>query len=200
MPTYKISQLTTATAVSATNQFEINQNSASRSATLAQIATYARGTASDVVVLPAGTSAATAISPTGDPNTGLIFPAAETIAGIVNGTETLRLDSTGLVQIKGAFGRGAPVTRTANVSVVAFNQNWIICNGSGTITITLPDASQWIGRELMIKTIAAQSVLTSPPTIPITGGSAADELLPATDGAWATIVSDGTNWIVMQRG
>jgi hypothetical protein len=37
MPFLKISTLTTATAVSATNQFEINQNGASRSATLAQV-------------------------------------------------------------------------------------------------------------------------------------------------------------------
>jgi hypothetical protein len=37
MPVFKISTLTTATAVSATNQFEINQNGASRSATLAQV-------------------------------------------------------------------------------------------------------------------------------------------------------------------
>jgi hypothetical protein len=37
MPVFKISTLTTATAVSATNQFEINQNGASRSATLSQV-------------------------------------------------------------------------------------------------------------------------------------------------------------------
>lgn len=37
MPFLKISTLTTATAVSATNQFEINQNGASRSATLGQV-------------------------------------------------------------------------------------------------------------------------------------------------------------------
>lgn len=40
MPFIKISGLTTATAVSATNQFEINQNGASRSATIGQIETF----------------------------------------------------------------------------------------------------------------------------------------------------------------
>jgi hypothetical protein len=24
--------------------------------------------------------------------------------------------------------------------------------------------------------------------------------LPATDGAWALLVSNGTNWVIMQRG
>lgn len=25
-------------------------------------------------------------------------------------------------------------------------------------------------------------------------------ILPATDGAWALLKSDGTNWVIMQRG
>ena len=40
MPFLKISTLTTATAVSATNQFEINQNGASRSATMSQVSDF----------------------------------------------------------------------------------------------------------------------------------------------------------------
>jgi hypothetical protein len=42
MPTFKISQLTTATAVSATNQLEINQNSASRSLEVSVLDAYVK--------------------------------------------------------------------------------------------------------------------------------------------------------------
>ena len=32
------------------------------------------------------------------------------------------------------------------------------------------------------------------------GGAAGTAILPATVGKWATLVSDGTNWIIMQAG
>jgi hypothetical protein len=95
MPFIKISGLTTATAVSATNQFEINQNGASRSANLAQLAAYTRGTATDTIVLAAGSAGAPAIVPTGDTNTGMFFPAADTIAFSEGGVESMRINSDG---------------------------------------------------------------------------------------------------------
>lgn len=99
MPFIKISGLTTATAVSATNQFEINQNSTSRSATVAQVAAFARGTATDTVVLPAGTVSAPGLTFTGDTNTGIYSPAADTIAFTEGGVEAMRIDSAGNVGI-----------------------------------------------------------------------------------------------------
>jgi hypothetical protein len=36
--------------------------------------------------------------------------------------------------------------------------------------------------------------------VPINGTAAGTAILPATDGAWAMLQSDGTNWIVMARG
>jgi hypothetical protein len=33
--------------------------------------------------------------------------------------------------------------------------------------------------------------------VPLAGGAAGTAILSATAGAWATLVSDGTNWIVM---
>ena len=95
MPFIKISGLTTATAVSATNQFEINQNSTSRSATVAQVAAFARGTATDTVVLPAGTVSAPGLTFTGDTNTGIYSPAADTIAFTEGGVEAMRITASG---------------------------------------------------------------------------------------------------------
>lgn len=126
-----------------------------------------------------------------------------------NGSERVRIDSAGNVgvgtnapvnklQVNGSFGRNAPVTKTSSFTL-ADTENWIICNGTGSITATLPAASSWTGREVMIKTIAAQTVVSaSSNVVPLAGGAAGTAILPATAGAWATLVSDGTNWIIMQ--
>ena len=45
--------------------------------------------------VPAGTVSAPSIYPTGDTNTGIFFPAADTIAFTENGTEAMRIDSSG---------------------------------------------------------------------------------------------------------
>jgi len=112
--------------------------------------------------------------------------------GIGTTTPLNRLD------VSGSFGRGAPVTKTGNFTL-ATTENWIICNGAGTITVTFPAASLWTGREVMIKTIAAQTVVSaSSNVVPLAGGAAGTAILAATAGAWATLVSDGTNWIIMQ--
>lgn len=123
--------------------------------------------------------------------------------------ERMRIDNAGNVgigtsaplnklDIVGSFGRGAPVTKTGNFTLAA-TENWIICNGAGTITVTFPAASLWTGREVMIKTIAAQTVVSaSSNVVPLTTATAGTAILAATAGSWATLVSDGTNWVIMQ--
>jgi hypothetical protein len=97
----------------------------------------------------------------------------------------------------GAVSRGAPVTKTSSFTLGSA-ENWIICNGSGIITVTLPAASSWIGREVMLKTIAAFTVVSaSSNVVPISTASAGTAILAATAGKWATLVSNGTNWVVM---
>lgn len=111
--------------------------------------------------------------------------------GIGNSSPVNKLD------VSGSFGRGSPVTKTADFTLAA-TENWIICNKSSSLTITLPAASSCTGREVMIKTITAQTVVSSSSNvIPKEGGSAGTSILPATAGSWATLVSDGTNWIIM---
>lgn len=66
MPTYKISQLTTATAVSATNQFEINQNGTSKSVEVSVIDAYIKSTSNlPVVVSVSSATDAVRITQTG---------------------------------------------------------------------------------------------------------------------------------------
>lgn len=96
-----------------------------------------------------------------------------------------------------SLSRGAPATKTAAFTL-ADTENWVICNGTGTIAVTLPTASAWVGREVTIKTIAAQAVDSSASNVvPLAGGSAGTTILTNTAGKWATLVSDGTNWIIM---
>ncbi len=93
------------------------------------------------------------------------------------------------------------VTMTNSTYVVLDQDEYLIANRAGTITVTLPDAATWPGRELNIKTIQAQAVDSASANVaPIGDSVAGTAILSATDGAWALLKSNGTNWIVMQRG
>ena len=77
MPTYKISQLTTATAVSATNQFEINQNGTSKSVEVSVIDAYIKSTSNlPVVVSVSSATDAVRITQTGTGNALVVEDAA----------------------------------------------------------------------------------------------------------------------------
>ena len=93
------------------------------------------------------------------------------------------------------------VTMTNATYTVLDQDEYLIANRAGTVTVTLPVAASHPGRELYVKTIQAQAVDSNASNVvPITDTAAGTAILPATDGAWALLKSDGTNWIVMQRG
>jgi hypothetical protein len=94
----------------------------------------------------------------------------------------------------------APVTKTADFTV-ADNETWLINNKSGsTCTVTLPTASAWTGRYLTFKNMQAQTLVSaSSNVVPIDSTSAGTAILLAVVGNWATMVSDGTNWVIMQQ-
>lgn len=94
-------------------------------------------------------------------------------------------------------GLVAPVTKTTSFTLGA-NENEVICNGSASITVTLPAASGWVGRKVRLKTIAAFTVVSASSNVkPLDTDTAGTAILAATAGKWAELVSDGTNWIVM---
>lgn len=119
--------------------------------------------------------------------TGALSTASSATARIVG---SLTLDAS--------LSRVAPVTETGASHTVATTTTHLICNRAGTITVTLPTASSFPGREIYIKTITANTVVSASSNVdPSTGSGAGTAILPATDGAWALLVSDGTNWIIM---
>lgn len=94
---------------------------------------------------------------------------------------------------------GAPVTKTANFSVAA-GETWLINNKSGSsCTVTLPSASTNTGRTLHFLNYQAQTLVSaSSNVIPLAGGAAGTAILEAVAGANATLVSNGTNWVMTQ--
>ena len=92
---------------------------------------------------------------------------------------------------------GALVTETGATHTVAVTENTIIANRAGTVTVTLPAAASFTGRQLRFVTIQAQAVVSDASNVvPRAGGAAGTAILGASDGAWADLESDGTNWII----
>ena len=99
-----------------------------------------------------------------------------------------------------SFGRGVPVTKTGDFAVQP-GENWINCNGAGIIKVTLPAASSWIGREIMIKNLSTTQQVNSasPNVVPLNSTVAGSLIFPAAAGfvKFLTLVSDGTNWVII---
>lgn len=119
-----------------------------------------------------------------------------TTAGLRVGSNTTALNT---LDVTGTFGRGAPVTKTADFTLAA-TENWVINNKSGSAcVVTLPAASSWTGREVMVVNYQAQQLNSaSSNVVPLGGGAAGTAILTAATGRWATLVSNGTNWVIMQ--
>ena len=93
----------------------------------------------------------------------------------------------------------APVTKTADFTL-ADGESWVINNKSGsTCTVTLPAASSYTGRQVTFKNMQAQLLVSaSSNVVPLDSTSAGTAILLDVVGNWATMVSDGTNWVIMQ--
>lgn len=109
--------------------------------------------------------------------------------------------SAGEVSVEGrrVVLSNAPVTKTGDFTVAA-SEVWLINNKSGSsCTVTLPAASSFGGRIINIKNMQAQTVVSaSSNVVPRNSTSAGTAILASGAGNWATLVSDGTNWIIMQ--
>jgi len=140
------------------------------------------------------------ILPVANGGTGVATASANTVfAGPTSGASAppafralVAADITGLTY-------SAPVTKTADFSVAATDL-WLINNKSGsTCTVTLPTASAYSGRILHFQNYQSQALVSaSSNVVPIAGGAAGTSILVASSGDQATLVSDGTNWLMTQ--
>jgi hypothetical protein len=166
--------------------------------------TFRALTTADIPALPYGTGTVTAVSVVSangfaGTSSGGATPAltlTTTITGLLKGNGTAISAATANTDYMGV---AAPVTKTADFTV-ANGDIWYINNKSGsTCTVTLPAASSWTGRELTFKNMQAQTLVSaSSNVVPIDSTTAGTAILLGVVGNWATMVSDGTNWIIMQ--
>ena len=114
--------------------------------------------------------------------TGAVTAASVSVTGALSGT---------------MLDLNAPVTKTTSFTL-ADNENFVVCNGAGSITVTFPTAAASTGRIVWIKTIAAQTVVSaSSNVLPIGSATPGTAILAASAGANAMLVCDGTNWVIM---
>ena len=118
----------------------------------------------------------------------------------VDGLEVQPIAGAGAVSAAFAGLNTIPVTKTADFTV-GLGEVWIINNKSGsTCTVTLPTASSYSGQVLTFQNYQAQFLVSaSSNVVPLGGGAAGTAILENVAGNWATLVSNGTNWIMMQE-
>ena len=157
--------------------------------------------------LGAGTGNGSVISVGGAGNVnGITLTGTVTIAGNLSlggmlSDVNLTTQITGILPIaNGGTGMAAVtiVTKVADFTL-GNSEGWVINNKSGsTCTVALPTASDWGGRSVTFKNLQAQTLVSASSNVaPIGSATPGTAILPATVGAWATLVSDGTNWVVM---
>jgi len=127
-------------------------------------------------------------------NRGLVTTGVQTFAGDKN--------FNGVVVFEQPVAFYKTISRPLNIytsnTTISLSNGWIICNGSSTIQLTLPSPINQLGMEFHLKTITANSVTNNLTNIsPLNGGSTTSTILPGIDGAWCTLVSDGSQWVIM---
>lgn len=115
----------------------------------------------------------------------------------INGNLKLQVSSA-ITKINNGFATTAPVTKTTDFTL-ADSENFVINNKTGSAcVVTLPSASNNIGRQVTFKTLQAQNLTSASSNVcPIDSATPGTTILSNTVGKWATLVSDGTNWVIM---
>ena len=138
---------------------------------------------------------------------GTIAPGLVGVAKIIAGTNVSISPSSGtgdvIISSSGGGGGGslsAPVIETANFTLTT-PTNWVINNKSGsTCTATLPAASSYLGYTITLQNYQDQSLVSATSNIiPLGGGNPGTSILDNCSGSWATLVSNGSNWVVVQQ-
>ena len=194
------------------------ENGGTSASTAAQArANLGAGTGNGTVTSVAGAGSVNGITLTGTVTVSGSLTLGGTLSGIDISTQTtgnLPIDTrtsgnldlttrvTGVLPVANG-GTGLAVRPTVATKVADFTladtEGWIINNKSGsTCTVTLPAASSWSGRAVTFKNLQTQTVVSaSSNVVPLIGGAAGTAILPLIVGSWATLVSDGTNWVIM---
>jgi len=174
----------------------------------------AAGTTGQVLTATTGSAPTWAAPATSGTVTSVSVVSANGFAGTSSGGATpaltLTTTITGLLKGNGTAISAATantdyvplstvITKTADYTITG-TDTWIINNKTGSaLTLTFTAASSWTGRYITVKNMQAQAVNSASSNIvPIDSTTAGTAILLGVVGNWATMVSDGTNWIIMQ--
>ena len=101
--------------------------------------------------------------------------------------------------VETVLGEASAPATTTDATYTVTTALWVVVNYAGTCTVTLPAAASFTGRYITIKTITANTVVSNASNVlPIDSASAGTAILAATAGKWARLVSNGTNWVIME--
>lgn len=124
---------------------------------------------------------------------------ANLVSPTFTGTVTKPISSITSYQKYAVAAVTTPIT--AATYTVPDTDTFIIFNSASAISVTLPAAASYTGRMLSLKTISTGAVTSaSANVVPLATTTAAATLFSAnTAGKWTTLVSNGTNWVIMSQ-
>jgi len=142
-------------------------------------------------------------------NAHMLFVDASTSrVGIGTNSPTKTLDVNGELNVLSAGTFGGRLNTnwlertysnsTSTSLTVSVNTTWLKLENNSTITLTLPNAATYPGKELHIKNAGTGAVNSLSSNIePLNSTTIGTAILASGGGKWATLVSDGTYWVIM---
>jgi hypothetical protein len=145
------------------------------------------------------------IADAGTGASGVVNTTTQSFAGNKTFTGTLDVSSTGTFggRVKTNWLERNYAYSTSSSFTVSVNTTWQDINTNVLTTLTLPNAATYPGKELHLRQTGSGNLQSAssniipfqtPPT-----GSTSTAILGASTHEAVTLVSDGTNWIIMQR-
>jgi hypothetical protein len=150
-------------------------------------------------------TASTPLSSTGGATPNItIANASSSASGVVTtGTQVFAGEKEFEGRIKTTALERVIVNSTGTSISLGTGVTWLNIHQDATVTVTLPSAASYRGREIIIKQTGSGVVFSA--SLNIIGfttafnGSTQTAIINPAIWRFATLVSDGTNWIIMQR-
>ena len=145
------------------------------------------------------------IADAGASASGVVNTSTQSFAGNKTFTGTLNVSSTGTFggRVNTPWLERTYTNTTATSLTVSANTTWLNIHQDANVTLTLPNAATYPGKELIIKQTGAGTVFSASSNVIEFAtsylGSPQNVIINPSLYRFTTLVSDGTYWIKMQR-
>jgi hypothetical protein len=120
----------------------------------------------------------------------------------LTGNETITGDKTFSSRVNTPWLERTYTSSSATSLTVSVNTTWLNIHQDNTVTLTLPNAATYPGKELIIKQTGSGVVLSSSQNIigftTAYNGATQTAIINPISRRYATLVSDGNYWVIMQ--